>query len=124
MGFLIALMLIFNTFGTLSFSAVFEEAPAVLGTGLATGITLMLLLGAAAQAVLLHDHLHGAGVDAVAFQGLAELGLDHRVQGHLLGTDDTGRDVLARIVHGCVVAITVGVVAMVIATLIGVILGI
>lgn len=44
--------------------------------------------------------------------------------GHLLGTDDTGRDVLARIVHGCVVAITVGVVAMGIATLIGVILGI
>lgn len=44
--------------------------------------------------------------------------------GHLLGTDDTGRDVLARIVHGCVVAITVGVVAMGIATLIGVFLGV
>ncbi len=44
--------------------------------------------------------------------------------GHLLGTDDRGRDVLARIVHGCVVAITVGVVAMGLATLIGVILGV
>jgi len=44
--------------------------------------------------------------------------------GHLLGTDDRGRDVLARLVHGCVVAITVGVVAMGIATLIGVLLGV
>ena len=44
--------------------------------------------------------------------------------GHVLGTDDTGRDVLSRIVHGCVVAITVGVVAMGIATLIGVFLGV
>ncbi len=45
------------------------------------------------------------------------------VDGHVLGTDDQGRDVLARIVHGCVVAITVGVLAMGIATLIGVALG-
>ncbi len=44
--------------------------------------------------------------------------------GHLLGTDDVGRDVLSRIIHGNVVAVTVGVVAMGIATLIGVILGV
>jgi peptide/nickel transport system permease protein len=44
--------------------------------------------------------------------------------GHLLGTDDQGRDVMARIIHGCVVAITVGVVAMGIATIIGIILGV
>jgi len=52
-GFLVALMLIFNTFGTLGFHAVFEEAPATLGTGLATAITLMLLLGAAGKSAQL-----------------------------------------------------------------------
>lgn len=45
-------------------------------------------------------------------------------QGHLLGTDDQGRDVLARIIHGCVVATLVGVVAMGVATTIGLILGV
>lgn len=44
--------------------------------------------------------------------------------GHVLGTDNQGRDVLARIVHGTVVACLVGVVAMGIATLIGVSLGV
>lgn len=44
-------------------------------------------------------------------------------QGHYLGTDDQGRDVLARIIHGTVVAMTVGLVAMGIACLIGIVLG-
>jgi NADH-quinone oxidoreductase subunit L len=52
-GFLVALMLIFNTFGTLGFHAVFEEAPATLGTGMATAITLMLMLGAAGKSAQL-----------------------------------------------------------------------
>ncbi len=52
-GFLVAVMLIFSTFGTLGFHAVFEEAPAELGTGLATLITLMLLLGAAGKSAQL-----------------------------------------------------------------------
>lgn len=43
---------------------------------------------------------------------------------HYLGTDDQGRDVAARIVHGAVVAVTVGVVAEAIAVLIGVTLGV
>lgn len=41
----------------------------------------------------------------------------------ILGTDDQGRDVAARLIHGCVVAVTVGVVAEAIAVLIGVTLG-
>lgn len=45
-------------------------------------------------------------------------------EAHKLGTDDQGRDVLARIVHGSVVAVTVGVVAMSIAALIGIVLGV
>jgi NADH-quinone oxidoreductase subunit L len=52
-GFLVALMLIFNTFGTLGFEAVFTEAPAELGTGLATAITLLLFVGAAGKSAQL-----------------------------------------------------------------------
>ena len=47
-----------------------------------------------------------------------------RESGHTLGTDDQGRDVLARIVHGTVVAALVGIVAMGIATTIGIALGV
>jgi peptide/nickel transport system permease protein len=43
--------------------------------------------------------------------------------GHYLGTDDQGRDVAARIIHGAVVAVTVGLIAETIAVLLGVILG-
>jgi len=42
---------------------------------------------------------------------------------HLLGTDDAGRDVLARLIHGTVVAMLVGIVAMGIACSIGITLG-
>jgi peptide/nickel transport system permease protein len=44
--------------------------------------------------------------------------------GHVLGTDNQGRDVLARLLHGAVVATTVGVIAMSIATLIGLAMGV
>ncbi len=44
-------------------------------------------------------------------------------QGHVLGTDDAGRDVLSRMIHGTVVAMLVGIVAMGIACSIGVTLG-
>lgn len=42
---------------------------------------------------------------------------------HILGTDQNGRDIAARIVHGTVISIKVGVVSMGIATLIGILLG-
>jgi peptide/nickel transport system permease protein len=42
---------------------------------------------------------------------------------HLLGTDDAGRDVLSRLIHGTVVAMLVGLVAMGIACTIGISLG-
>jgi len=42
---------------------------------------------------------------------------------HLLGTDNVGRDMLARLIHGTRVALAVGVVAVGIAVLIGTILG-
>ena len=45
-GFLIALMLIFAAFGTLSYAGVFERAGAELTTGMATAIALLLFAGA------------------------------------------------------------------------------
>ena len=43
--------------------------------------------------------------------------------GHILGTDDLGRDVLARLIHGTYVAWMVGVISMTIAASIGITLG-
>ena len=48
-GFMIGLMLVFATFGTLSFGGVFEGAAAELSSGLATAIGLLFLLGAAGK---------------------------------------------------------------------------
>ena len=45
-GFMIALMLIFTVFGTLSYSGIFERAGQELSTGLATAISLLLFAGA------------------------------------------------------------------------------
>jgi NADH-quinone oxidoreductase subunit L len=45
-GFLVALMIIFATFGTFDFVTVFTTAPAILTTGVATAITLLLFVGA------------------------------------------------------------------------------
>ena len=45
-GFLVALMIIFATFGTFDFVTIFTTAPAILTTGVATAITLLLFVGA------------------------------------------------------------------------------
>ncbi|MEN8113256.1 MAG: NADH-quinone oxidoreductase subunit L [Actinomycetota bacterium] len=45
-GFIVALMLIFAAFGTLDFATVFHGAEGVLSVGMATGITLLLFVGA------------------------------------------------------------------------------
>ncbi|HEX6094838.1 MAG TPA: ABC transporter permease [Thermoanaerobaculia bacterium] len=44
-------------------------------------------------------------------------------RGHLLGTDDLGRDILARMIHGARVSLTVGLLATAIALVIGSLLG-
>lgn len=44
-------------------------------------------------------------------------------QDHYLGTDDRGRDVLSRMIHGARVSLSIGVVAVGIALLIGIFLG-
>jgi peptide/nickel transport system permease protein len=45
------------------------------------------------------------------------------VSGHLLGTDEVGRDVLSRLVHGARVSLLVGVVAVVLSCPLGVLVG-
>ena len=50
-GFLVALMIIFATFGTFDFETIFAEAPVMFGVGSATitAITLLLFVGAAGK---------------------------------------------------------------------------
>jgi NADH-quinone oxidoreductase subunit L len=45
-GFLVALMIIFASFGTFDFETIFASAPAVITVGTATAITLLLFVGA------------------------------------------------------------------------------
>ncbi|HUG31940.1 MAG TPA: NADH-quinone oxidoreductase subunit L [Acidimicrobiia bacterium] len=48
-GFMVGLMIVFTTFGTLSYSGIFERAGDELTTGLATAIGLLFLVGAAGK---------------------------------------------------------------------------
>jgi NADH-quinone oxidoreductase subunit L len=48
-GFMVGLMLVFTSFGTLSYAGVFEQADSVLSTGMATAIGLLFLVGAAGK---------------------------------------------------------------------------
>jgi NADH-quinone oxidoreductase subunit L len=48
-GFMVALMLVFTAFGTLSFSGIFDRAGEVLGVGMATAIALLMFVGAAGK---------------------------------------------------------------------------
>ncbi|MGH8915406.1 MAG: NADH-quinone oxidoreductase subunit L [Acidimicrobiia bacterium] len=52
-GFMIGLMLVFATFGTLSFSGIFERAGAELTGGMATAIGLLFLVGAVGKSAQL-----------------------------------------------------------------------
>ena len=52
-SFIVALMILFVTFGTFDFSVIFESAPAELDTTMATWITLLLFIGAAGKSAQL-----------------------------------------------------------------------
>ncbi|MGH8874661.1 MAG: NADH-quinone oxidoreductase subunit L, partial [Acidimicrobiia bacterium] len=52
-GFMVALMMIFTSFGTLSYAGVLDAAREVLSEGLATAICLLLLVGAAGKSAQL-----------------------------------------------------------------------
>jgi peptide/nickel transport system permease protein len=56
-------------------------------------------------------------------QNLAQRRLPPLTEGHLLGTDQLGRDLLSRILHGGQVSLSVGVLAVVVSGLIGIVAG-
>lgn len=88
----------------------------------------LVLLGILVLAALLAPVLTRAGLLPDAVQqdaaGLAADGLPMPPDGrHLLGTDNLGRDVLSRALHGARISLSVGVAAMLTATLIGLPMG-
>jgi peptide/nickel transport system permease protein len=80
------------------------------------GALMILLLGLAAAAAPVFTRADPLRQDLV-----------HRLQppsaAHWMGTDDLGRDVFARIVHGTRVSLAVGVIAVTLSVLIGVLVG-
>jgi peptide/nickel transport system permease protein len=79
------------------------------------GVTIVVFMFLLALLAPLYNHDPGA-IDIT--QRLMPPGW-----GHLLGTDDLGRDVLARILYGARISLLVGFVAVGIATLIGILVG-
>ncbi len=77
------------------------------------------VLGALVLAVLLGPLVYKVGINDVDFQS--------RLVGpgaaHLMGTDDLGRDILARVLYGGRISLAVGVAAMLMAVTVGVIIG-
>lgn len=80
--------------------------------------TVVAILALAALAPLITSSL---GIDPNAVS-LAER-LQAPGKGHLLGTDELGRDLLARMIHGCRVSATVAVTASILSLIIGTMLG-
>ncbi|RLE16755.1 MAG: NADH-quinone oxidoreductase subunit L [Actinobacteria bacterium] len=56
-GFIVALMIIFISFGTFDFHTVFASAPTAITVGTATAITLLLFVGAAGKSAQLPLHI-------------------------------------------------------------------
>jgi peptide/nickel transport system permease protein len=83
----------------------------VLGGFLTAVVVLPILL---AQVLPLPD------VDA---QAITSRFLPPLSGGHLFGTDQLGRDILSRVLHGGQVSLTIGVLAVVISGIVGVVLG-
>jgi ABC-type dipeptide/oligopeptide/nickel transport system permease subunit len=85
-------------------------------------IVLFVLLALAAPTLTRLHFLHSP--EQQDEKGLDEDGLPRPVGGfYLLGTDNLGRDVLSRVVFGARVSLSVGIAAMVTATVIGVTVG-
>ena len=83
------------------------------------GLVLLIVLAAAAAAAPLIERAFG--VDATGIDLLAML--SGPSPAHPLGTDDVGRDLLARLLRGGQVSLGVGVLAALVAALIGTIIG-
>jgi len=86
-------------------------------------ILMILSLLALAAPTLTRLHLLHEPIQQ-DLNGLDEDGMPRHAGGaYLLGTDNLGRDVLARVIYGARVSLTVGATAMLTATLLGVVVG-
>lgn len=92
---------------------------------LVSGVVIVLLVLLAIFAPLLNDAIGKSPVKPdLTLNGLSPEGLPASPSSfHWLGTDDQGRDVLARIISGSQISLFVGVVATLLEVLIGVVLG-
>ena len=77
------------------------------------------LLGAMVLAVLLGPLVYKVGINEIDFRAR----LAGPSAGHLLGTDDLGRDLLARVLYGGRISLAVGLAAMLMAITVGVLVG-
>jgi len=79
----------------------------------------LFVLGALVLAVLLGPLVYKVGINDIDFRAR----LDGPSAKHLLGTDDLGRDILARVLYGGRISLAVGLAAMLMAISVGVIIG-
>jgi len=82
-------------------------------------VIIIFLIAIFANVVSPNDPL---GRDIPTSERLERIGEDPSLE-HVLGLDDIGRDVLSRIIFGCRISITIGLVSVSIALTIGVIIG-
>ena len=96
--------------------AILRDPKLLLGGGF---VVLLVAIALAAPWIVPHDPLEQDLMAAT----LPPVGFAEADPGHLLGTDDLGRDVLSRLIFGTRVALTVAVVAASAAALIGTLAG-
>jgi ABC-type dipeptide/oligopeptide/nickel transport system permease subunit len=105
-----------------------EEAPVVISRSRALAATLARKpLGAASAALIITLVLTAIFADVLApYDPLAaqpEIRLARPSWEHLFGTDDIGRDVLSRVIHGARISLWVGLLAVGIGTAAGMVIG-
>jgi len=77
------------------------------------------VLGALVLAVLVGPLFYKVGINDIDFKAR----LASPTAGHLMGTDDLGRDILARMLYGGRISLSVGLAAMLMAVTVGVVIG-
>lgn len=79
----------------------------------------LLIIGALVMAATFPGQIATDSPTIVPLTGLAELRLREPSTDHFMGTDDQGRDIFSRIVHGSRLSLEVGIISVAIAMLLG-----